>query len=341
MAIKDTKNTTDNRTLITAVAVLVALASVTYALVSKQPAQQAHVLPETVAATGQTYTAGDENPVVLVVNGKEVTRQEIVDNFKQSNSSLPADIDLQQIFPLLQDQYIIGELLEKAAIDSGITLNDPEIAAQLHQAQKQALRAAYIKKIGEENLSESDLRNAYDDIIGKTPDVEERHARHILVNSEDEARALIARLNEGENFEELAKSESAAPEGANGGDLGYFAKDEMVPAFAEAVFAMNKGEISQNPVQTDFGWHVIKLEDVRTRVKPGFDEVRDQLAQQLRQGVVGSKLQELRETSDITVYSYNGEPIEDAVEGDVIVPQAQPEATEEQGQTTTETPEQE
>ena len=356
MAIKDTTNKTDNRTFITAVAVLVALASVTYALVSKQPAQNVGALPATVEVAGRTYTASNENPVVLVVNGKDVTRQEVIDNFRQSNSNLPEDLDLQQVFPLLQDQYIIGELLEKAAVDEGITLNSPEIAAQLQQAQKQALRAAYIKKIGEDNLSDGELRKAYDDVIANSPDLEERHARHILVESEDEARALITRLNDGANFEELAKSESTAPEGANGGDLGYFAKDEMVPPFAEAVFAMKAGEVSQNPVQTNFGWHVIKLEDVRMRVKPDFEEVRDQLAQQLRQGVIGSKLQELREKSDVTVYSYSGEPIDESAADNVMAPQSAPapeiapevqvtpvapDAATTEGETTTETPEQE
>lgn len=360
------KNNNDNRTLITAVAVLVALAAVTYALVTKSGPSDTVV---TTPVATQTYEINNDNPVVLAINGKEVTRQEIIDNFKQSNSNLPEDIDLQQIFPLLQDQYIIGELLEQAARDEGITVNDPEVAEQLRQAQKQALRAAYIKKVGEEGLSEGELRQAYDDIIGNSPDTQERHARHILVEDEEKARELITRLNEGANFEELAKTESIAPEGANGGDLGYFAKNEMVPTFAEAAFAMNPGEISQEPVQTNFGWHVIKLEDVRMREKPSFDEVREQLVQQLRQGVIGAKLQELREESEITVYSFAGEPIENAVTEDaVIAPQSEvvpvpvtpetttqqpetlpeteiapvtPESTMTEGETTTETPEQE
>jgi len=313
MTVSDTnKNNHDNHTLITAIAILVALASVTYALVVKSGSSDGL----TAVAVTQTYEINDENPVVLAMNGRKVTRREIIDNFSRSNSELPADIDLQQIFPLLQDQYIIGELLEQAAYKEGITVNDPEVAEQLRQARKQVLRAAYIKKINEDGLSESELRQAYEDVIGNAPEVQERHARHILVKDEAKARALIKRLNAGTGFEELAKAESTAPEGANGGDLGYFTRDEMemVPSLAEAIFAMKSGEVSQEPVQTSFGWHVVKLEDVRMREKPDFEEVKEQLSQQLLQGVIGSKLQALREMSDIAVYSYTGEPIEDKVD---------------------------
>jgi len=130
MTVSDTnKNNHDNHTLITAIAILVALASVTYALVVKSGSSDGL----TAVAVTQTYEINDENPVVLAMNGRKVTRREIIDNFSKSNSELPADIDLQQIFPLLQDQYIIGELLEQAAYKEGITVNDPEIAEQLNK----------------------------------------------------------------------------------------------------------------------------------------------------------------------------------------------------------------
>lgn len=316
----DMNRDNDNRTLITAIAVLVALAAVTYALVTKSNTATV----SSVTVSEQSYEVSENNPVVLEYEGRKVTRQEIINNFEASNSKLPAGTDLQQIFPLLQDQYIIGELLEDAARDEGITDQSPEVVDQLRQARELALRAAYIKKIGEEAVSEDELRQAYEDIVAAAPDTEERHARHILVQSESEAREIINQLNGGADFVELAKSESEAPEGENGGDLGYFSKDEMVAPFAEAAFALSEGEISKTPVQTNFGWHVIKVEDIRTRAKPAFEEVRDQLAQQLRQGVVASKLQELREGADITVYSYAGEPVEAATEEETAVPAPAP-----------------
>src|SRR5262249_20547963 len=129
-------------------------------------------------------------------------------------------------------------------------------------------------------VSDDAMHQLYDEAAKQMVGQQEVRARHILVKTEDEAKAIIAELKQGADFAELARQKSTDPGAAEGGDLGYFPKEEMVPECADAAFKLDKGQISE-PVHTRFGWHVIKLEDKRERQVPGFDQVRDQLANHL------------------------------------------------------------
>ena len=120
------------------------------------------------------------------------------------------------------------------------------------------------------------MRKVYDDAVKQMPSEQEVHARHILVPTEDEAKAIEDQLKKGADFATLAKEKSKDPGAADGGDLGYFTKDQMVPEFADVAFKLDKGQVS-DPVHTQFGWHVIKVEDKRTKPTPTFDEVKGQL----------------------------------------------------------------
>ncbi len=120
------------------------------------------------------------------------------------------------------------------------------------------------------------MRKVYDEAIGQMKKEPEVRARHILVETEDEAKAVVAELKKGADFAELAKTKSKDPGSADGGDLGYFTKDQMVPEFSEVAFKLDKGALS-DPVKSQFGWHVIKVEDKRERQPPEFDKVKDQL----------------------------------------------------------------
>ena len=117
------------------------------------------------------------------------------------------------------------------------------------------------------------MHKVYDDAVKQMGSEQEVHARHILVATEDEAKAIEAELKKGADFATLAKEKSKDPGAAEGGDLGYFTKDQMVPEFAEVAFKLDKGQIS-DPVKTQFGWHIIKVEDKRTKPTPTFDEVK-------------------------------------------------------------------
>ena len=125
-------------------------------------------------------------------------------------------------------------------------------------------------------VTDAAMRKVYDEAVGQMSKEPEVRARHILVETEDEAKAVLAELKKGADFAELAKSRSKDPGSAEGGDLGYFTKDQMVPEFSEVAFKLDKGALS-DPVKSQFGWHVIKVEDRRERQAPEFDKVKDQL----------------------------------------------------------------
>ena len=304
--------TNSKQNIITAIAIIVALAAIVYAFMLTTQKTVTEVEGESaqvVEAQEESYEEGDQNPVVLTVDGREVTRMEVMDNFASSGSQIPDGADMEQIFPLLQEQYLISHLLNDAARNSGVNGTDPEVAKRVEEARVQALRAVYIDKISNEAVTDDDVRQAYDDIVSNAEAIMERRARHILVDTEDAANALILKLENGADFEKLATENSTGPSAQNGGDLGYFAASEMVPAFAEAAFTMDVGDYTKQPVKTQFGYHVIKVEDERAREKPTFEEMRSQLEQQLRQAVVREKINELREKSNVMIYDYQGNPV--------------------------------
>src|ERR1700733_12591710 len=138
------------------------------------------------------------------------------------------------------------------------------------------LMEALLKRTGESAMTDEAMHKVYDEAVKQMANEQEVHARHILVTTEDEAKAVAAALKKGADFAALAKDKSKDPSAADGGDLGYFTKDQMVPEFADVAFKLDKGQIS-DPVHTQFGWHVIKVEDKRTKPTPTFDEVKGQL----------------------------------------------------------------
>ena len=142
------------------------------------------------------------------------------------------------------------------------------------------------------------MRAAYDETVASQPPVEEVHARHILVATEDEAKAVAEEIAAGADFAETAKARSTGPSGPRGGDLGWFAKGAMVPEFADAAFALKPGEVSA-PVQTQFGWHVIKLEDRRVKPAPTFEEMREELTQQLQTKAAEAAVLAARESAEV------------------------------------------
>jgi peptidyl-prolyl cis-trans isomerase C len=149
---------------------------------------------------------------------------------------------------------------------------------RLSYARNKLLMETYLQSEAKAAVTEQAMRKVYDEAIGQMKKEPEVRARHILVETEDEAKAVIAELKKGGDFAELAKTKSKDPGSADGGDLGYFTKDQMVPEFSEVAFKLEKGALSE-PVKSQFGWHVIKVEDKRERQPPEFDKVKDQLEQ--------------------------------------------------------------
>ncbi|APG48843.1 foldase protein PrsA [Phaeobacter porticola] len=227
------------------------------------------------------------NTVVATVNGEEITIGHMIiarATLPQQYQELPDDV--------LYDA-ILDQLIQQTSLKQELHGEVPKyVALSLENEARSLLAADVIEKVMESAASEEDLRTAYDDKYTDGTGGDEFNASHILVETEDDATSVRAQLDEGADFATLAQERSTGPSGPNGGELGWFTKGRMVPEFEEAVLAMRTGEVS-DPVQTQFGWHVIKLNERRTSAAPTFDEVREELATQMRQDAVEERVRSL------------------------------------------------
>lgn len=192
------------------------------------------------------------------------------------------------------------KILAAAAEADGMA-DDENFKARMQFLRSRALHNGFFKKNVAEKITEADIKARYDKEVASTKPVEEISARHILVKTKEEAEAVIKELDGGKDFAELAKEKSTGPSGANGGDLGYFGRGQMVPPFEKAVFAMADGEYSKEPVQTDFGFHVIKREKIRVAAPPKFEAVGDQIRQLLMRERYVEAADKARENVTITI----------------------------------------
>jgi peptidyl-prolyl cis-trans isomerase C len=244
------------------------------------------------------------NPVVAVVNGEEISRSEVfkfIAGLPQNVRQMPVG----QLFDLAIEQLVNARLLEDKASKVDLS-TDEKVKEQLEKARKQIERNIFLQRQVEEKLTEERLKELYNAYVEGVGDVMETKASHILVESESEAGKIIKKLEGGADFTELAKKTSTGPSAEKGGDLGWFAKGEMVPEFSEAAFSMEPGEISDKPVKTQFGWHVIKVEDRRKRETPTFEEIKPILEPQLRRQILDNLIKKWREEAEVEVYSING-----------------------------------
>lgn len=234
--------------------------------------------------------------VLATVNGTDITlghaaalRQALPPQFQQ----IPAE----QILPQLVEQLIDQTLLADAAAASGAG-EAPGIALTLDNDRRSLLANYSLEEIIAEGVTEDALQAAYDEAFAGVEPATEYNASHILVETEEEAQAVIERLEGGEDFAALAREVSTGPSGPNGGELGWFGLGRMVPEFEEAVVSLEVGEVSA-PVQTQFGWHVVTLNETRPEPLPTLDELRGELTQQVRQQVVRAEIDDLREGAEI------------------------------------------
>ncbi len=234
--------------------------------------------------------------VVATVNDHPITNHEL----EQRLESLPPQIRHQFASGprrrQLLDQVILGYLMAEEAKKEGLD-HTQEFKEQLAQAREALLARLYMKKHVEREAqpTEAELRAEYQKRLPQLTPSPQVHARHILVKTKEEAEAVRKRIVEGgEDFAKVAKEVSIGPSKSKGGDLGYFGRGRMVPAFEKAAFALKPGEVSE-PVKTQFGWHIIKVEDKKEAKPPTFEQVRDRLARQLVQERYRSQLTALSE----------------------------------------------
>jgi peptidyl-prolyl cis-trans isomerase C len=226
---------------------------------------------------------------VATVNGKGIPNSKLEQYVKQVVAS-GKQTDSPQLREAIKKDLIAREVMIQEADKQGYGTR-PEVKAALDNARQSiiinAMLADYVKK---NPVKDAEIKAEYDKYKAQVGD-KEYHARHILVPTEDEAKALIAKLKGGAKFEDLAKASSKDGSAANGGDLGWASPASYVPEFSKAMVGLQKGAITDTPVKSQFGFHVIKLEEVRDAKLPPLDEVKQQVAESLQQ----RKLQQFRE----------------------------------------------
>lgn len=276
----------------------------------------AEAAPQMQSPEGVTVEPG--NPIVAKVDGKDITRVDIyrfIQTMPQNVQQMPA----VQVYPMAMEQVINTRIVQTKADQADIE-NSPEFKLEMDIAKQQIARNMYLQQQIDKKITDSMIKKSYDDFLKKVPEVEERRASHILLEDEGKAKAVIEKLNKGGNFEELAKELSKGPTGPNGGDLGYFAKNEMVPEFSGAAFAMKVGEISKEPVKTQFGYHVIKITEERQRPKPTMEMMTPMIKAELSRTVLDDLLKDWRKGADIEQFDINGKALKDGANVIGVVP---------------------
>lgn len=225
------------------------------------------------AGTG-IAAAQDASGVLAKVNGVEIRQSDITLAEEELGGNLPQMDEATKRANLI-DYVIDMKLIAKMAEDKK-TGDSEDFKRRLAFARDRLLMDREMTALGKASITDEAMRKVYDEAAKQIASDVEVRASHILVDKEDEAKQIIADLKKGGNFAELAKTKSKDPGATNGGDLGFFTKDQMVPEFSAAAFKLEPGQIS-DPVKTDFGWHVIKLEEKRNRKAPDFEAVKGQI----------------------------------------------------------------
>jgi peptidyl-prolyl cis-trans isomerase C len=253
-------------------------------------------------------SAPAQDPVVAVVDGSEIHRSD-VEAVARALPEQYRQVPLPQIYGMLLDRAIDFRLLANAAEQADVA-GAPDVQAALAKARADVLRDVYIRRKIDEATTEDRLRARYDELKDDEGFAQEEvRARHILVGSEDEAKAVITELAGGGDFAALAGEHSVDPSArSNGGDLGFFRRGQMVPEFAEAAFALEPGQRTEAPVQTQFGWHVIEVLERRTGA-PSFEETEPRLRQEVAREIVIALVADLREDAEIERFNLDGSPM--------------------------------
>jgi len=228
----------------------------------------------TLAFAGPLRAADD--PVLAKVNGAEIKKSDVTMAEEELGPSLA------QMDPATKDENVLSFLIDmkivsKAAEDKKVA-DGEEFKRRMAFARNRLLMDSLLAQEGKAATNDDAMKKVYEEASKQITGEQEVRARHILVETEDEAKAVKAELDKGADFAELAKKKSKDPGSADGGDLGFFTKEQMVPEFSAVAFSLEPGKIS-DPVKSQFGWHVIKVEEKRNRKAPEFDQVKPQIEQ--------------------------------------------------------------
>jgi peptidyl-prolyl cis-trans isomerase C len=246
--------------------------------------------------------------VLATVNGHPI----IMSDIQAAAANLPAQVASQipqdQMFPLLLNQQIDRLALLNAAQTEKLQ-NDPQVAAAMQEAANEKLENAYLQQKVTPQISDAAIQAEYNKDYAGKPGPAQVDARHILVKTKAEAEDIINQLNHGADFAKLAIKYSIDPGASNGGELGWFAQNEMVPAFANAAFALKPGQYTKTPVQSQFGWHVILCEGKRIAPAPALDDtLKQQISQSLQDAAIKQTIADARANVKIVLDIPTGTP---------------------------------
>jgi peptidyl-prolyl cis-trans isomerase C len=264
----------------------------------------AAVLFTVLAASGCSKETSSEapapvsasDPVVARVNGVDIRESDLAlaeEDLGADMQSVSPEARREHLISYLADIILVNQVAEKKKL-----ADNPEFKRRLAFLRNKLLMGYELQEEAKAAINDEALQQTYNDAVKSIGGQEEVRARHILVDSEDEAKTLLDQIKGGADFATIAKEKSKDPGAAEGGDLGYFTKDQMVPEFAEVAFKMYPGQLS-NPVKTQFGWHIIKVEDKRTKQPPEFDKVKDQIEAYLARKSQSEFISKLRQSAKI------------------------------------------
>jgi len=247
------------------------------------------------------------DPIVAIVEGHMIYLSDV----GRAVPALPENIrelPFTTLYPVVLDRLIDHQALVATARRQHLD-DDPAVRREMDEATDRVLEGALLGRVAVPVASEEKIQALYTQKYAGKPATEETRARHILVPTEEEAKKLIEQLNKGADFSTLAKQNSKDPDGANGGDLGFFRRDQVWPEFADAAFALQPGQFSQTPIHNEFGWHVIKVEERRVVAPPTYSEIHEALRKQLLQAAVQSTLKQARDQLTIRKFNVDGSPM--------------------------------
>jgi len=271
------------------------------ALTRAAPQAAVLVLAASIMAAGPALAQDEdaaEDQVVARVNGEEIRRSDVMETAQSLPQQYQAQIDV--IFPVLVDRLVDLRLLAGAA-EKAIPESDPEVEERMEELKREVLRDVFLERYIDESVGKEDLRDAYAEYRDQNPPRPEIKARHILVETKEEAEELVEELDGGADFAELAKERSIGPSSAQGGDLGWFGEGRMVEDFSDAAFTLEAGEYTEVPVETQFGWHVILVEERRMIEPSSFEEMEEELRQGIARDAVETLVSDLREEAEIEI----------------------------------------
>lgn len=268
---------------------------------------RASLLAFALTLTAPMAVQAQDDPIVANVNGIKILRSDI----EEARLRLPErfnGVPLEAVYGLLINSLVDSKLV--AAEARKVNLHKEEsVVKQMARIEEQVLERTFLLSYIDKRITDDALEMQYEKMSKEMAVKEEVSARHILLETEAQAREVIKELDGDADFEELAKTRSKGPSGASGGNLGFFGEGQMVPAFSDAAFAMKPGDVTKEPVQTQFGWHVIKVEDRRTVQPPTLEEMEPDLRMALSREIGSTYLQELRKSATVERFNLDGTPM--------------------------------